>query len=162
MKIELRKVEYSARLSQETAAFAADIWIDGFKEGEARNDGHGGPTLISPGALSHRLDQHGKTLPAETIAGDPPFVLQPDGKWIVGGLLQDWIARRELKRLLKNKLLYTRTDRPGLFQTKILTPIQKASVLASPKIRADWNVDVFLNAVPDDEAFKLYRQDGAG
>ena len=49
MRIELRKIDYSASLSQETTPFSADIWIDGIKEGHATNHGQGGPTLIGPG-----------------------------------------------------------------------------------------------------------------
>ena len=44
MKFELRKISYNKRLSQETNAFAADIWCDGVKVGFAENDGHGGST----------------------------------------------------------------------------------------------------------------------
>jgi hypothetical protein len=123
MQIELRKVEYSARLSEETSAFSADVWIDGVKAGQASNHGHGGPTLITPQALSQRLDAYGKTLPAKTIAGDPPFTLQPDGEWLIGEALTDWILRRDMKRALRNRVLYTRSDKPGLFQTKVLKPV---------------------------------------
>ena len=41
MKIELRRFTTNARLSQETTAFAADVWVDGKKVGYAENDGHG-------------------------------------------------------------------------------------------------------------------------
>ncbi|KAJ8138093.1 hypothetical protein OY671_008695 [Metschnikowia pulcherrima] len=42
MKIELRRISYNAALSQETAAFAAEIWIDGESAFHARNQGTGG------------------------------------------------------------------------------------------------------------------------
>ena len=162
MRIELRKVEYSARLDEETSAFSAEIWIDGHKAGQARNQGQGGPTLISPLSLAQRLDEHGRTLPSETVAGDPPFVIQPDGEWIVGGLLNDWILLRDLRRDLLNRALYTRSDKPGLFRTSVLKPVQLEQVLGSDEVRGKWNVGVFLNQLPVDEALRLYREQGGG
>ena len=162
MRIELRKVEYSARLSEETAAFGAEIWIDGQRAGHARNQGQGGPTLISPMSLAQRLDEHGKTLPAETIAGEPPFVVQPDGEWIVGRLLRDWILLRNLKRELRDRALFTQNDKPGLFRTSVLKPVQLEQVLESAETRQRWNVAVFLNHLPVDDALRLYREQGGG
>ena len=46
MKIELRRITFNARLSRETNAFAADIYIDGKKAGTAENDGGGGETMV--------------------------------------------------------------------------------------------------------------------
>ena len=46
MKIELKRFTTNARLSQETTAFAADVWVDGKHVGHARNDGRGGATLV--------------------------------------------------------------------------------------------------------------------
>ena len=46
MKIELKRFSYNARLSEETNAFAADIWVDGKNVGFAKNDGHGGNTMV--------------------------------------------------------------------------------------------------------------------
>ncbi len=162
MRIELRKVEYSARLSQETAAFGAEIWIDGRRAGHARNHGQGGPILFSPMSLGQRLDKHGKTLPPETIAVDPPFVIQPDDEWIVGRLLTDWILLRDLRRDLRNRALYTRTDKPGLFRTSVLKPVQLEQVLESDEVRGRWSVAVFLNQLPVDEALRLFREQGGG
>jgi hypothetical protein len=48
MKIELRKISFNERMSEETNCYAADLYVDGKKVGEVGNDGHGGcdrPTL---------------------------------------------------------------------------------------------------------------------
>ena len=42
MQIELRRISYSAALSQETAAFSAEVWIEGELAFHARNQGTGG------------------------------------------------------------------------------------------------------------------------
>ncbi len=42
MNIELRKLRIVAALSEETACYSAEIWIDGVKAFAASNRGHGG------------------------------------------------------------------------------------------------------------------------
>lgn len=43
MNIELKKYKPSPRLSEETLAFTAEIWIDGKKAADVSNHGTGGP-----------------------------------------------------------------------------------------------------------------------
>lgn len=45
MKIELRKLKIVESMSEETTAFTADIYIEGYKSGYAKNDGQGGCTF---------------------------------------------------------------------------------------------------------------------
>lgn len=42
MHIELRKLRVVAALSEETACYTAEIWIDGVRSFAASNRGHGG------------------------------------------------------------------------------------------------------------------------
>lgn len=44
MKIELKNLQVFERMSEETNAFAADLYINGKKVGDAKNDGRGGCT----------------------------------------------------------------------------------------------------------------------
>jgi len=44
--VELRRIHVDERLSQETMAFAADVYIKGRKVGYADNNGHGGSTNV--------------------------------------------------------------------------------------------------------------------
>ena len=44
MKIELKKISFSERMSDETNCFIADLYINGKKVGECNNDGRGGCT----------------------------------------------------------------------------------------------------------------------
>jgi hypothetical protein len=44
MKIELKKISFNERMSQETNCFIADLYINGKKVGECENEGHGGCT----------------------------------------------------------------------------------------------------------------------
>lgn len=42
MKIQVKNIKIYERMSEETTAFTADIFVDGQKVGYAKNDGHGG------------------------------------------------------------------------------------------------------------------------
>ena len=44
MKIELKKISFNERMSEETSCFVADLYINGKKVGECDNDGRGGCT----------------------------------------------------------------------------------------------------------------------
>lgn len=159
MRIELKKVTYSAALSEETNAFTADIWINGKKAGTARNSGHGGCTDISPHALCIEINEYAKTLPMRDIGsavGAAPMMRPQSDESIVDGLLISWVALRDLKRSLKNRALYTKTDKPGIFQTKVLTPMQMVHVLTSADVKVKWCVGLFLNAMPEADALALY------
>lgn len=48
INIELRRLQIFDRMSEETTAFAADLYIDGIKCGYAENQGHGGCTNYGP------------------------------------------------------------------------------------------------------------------
>lgn len=67
MRIELKRFTSNARLSQETTAFVADVWVDGVKVGYAENRGHGGNTNVQiDRTVRDAVEAHGKTLvPAE-------------------------------------------------------------------------------------------------
>lgn len=77
MKIELKNIHYSAQLSEETNAFSAALYIDGFKAGVVANHGRGGSTDY------RATTQKGKELlaQAEIYCGTlPPFTYSYEGK----------------------------------------------------------------------------------
>ena len=47
MKIELKNIEFSERMSEETNCFVADIYVNNKKVGYAKNDGRGGSTCYN-------------------------------------------------------------------------------------------------------------------
>lgn len=104
MKIELKRFTTNARLSQETTAFAADVWIDGKKAGHAENDGHGGATmvhlhLVDP-TVRAKLDAHGKArVPAEfkSITGYEGAGIE----WLVDQLVSAELQKRDDKAFAK-------------------------------------------------------------
>lgn len=77
MKIELKNIYFSERMSEETNCFSADVYVDGKKFLEAKNNGHGGctdyhihPSLYKNGKYPddfreklEALEEHCKALP---------------------------------------------------------------------------------------------------
>jgi len=103
VKVELKRFTTNARLSQETTAFAADVWVDGKKVGHAENDGHGGATMVRlDPSVRDKIEAHGKTLvPAEYAS------FTSGAEWIVDQLVEAELVKRDDKRIAK---LLAKTD----------------------------------------------------
>ena len=151
MKIELRNVKYAAFASQETACFEAAVYIDGKREGSARNDGHGGMTFVEPRALCERLDAYGATL--------PPMEDYPDMKHthdsVVDDLLSEYLTQRDLTRLLKGSVAIYRDGR--IYKTKHHPTLQWNTPEALASTLTKTKGEKILNALPFDEALALYK-----
>ena len=145
MKIELKRVTYNARLSQETAAYAADIWVDGVKRGDVTNDGHGGADRINPPALGEEINAYAKTLPPVANPWGEP--LENCAELLLGDLLSDWLAARDLKRLFKTKVVFSRDGKIYTCQPGPMSVRQQES-----------KGTVFLNGLPFNEAVTIYRK----
>ena len=110
MEIELRRVSYSAALSQETAAYSAEIWIDGELAFHARNQGTGGVDLY------HQVGRWTESeINAWHKANRPPrhhddIVPEHDLEIEVGDLLLRAVEGRRLKRLLRTNLVTIEND----------------------------------------------------
>ena len=111
MKIELRRISYNAALSQETAAFAAEVWIDGELAFHARNQGTGGADFYR---------QVGRWTEAEVNAwltanrlprslGDD-LACDHDLEIEVSDLLMGAVEGKRLKRLLRTNLIAIERD----------------------------------------------------
>jgi hypothetical protein len=162
MKIELKGLKVARFMSEETTCFTATVYIDGKKAGEARNDGHGGPTMIHPAQLRDTLDCWASNLPevVTDMIGDDgkPFTYRPDAETIIDDLVLTAQMEGDLKRSLKNRVLYTRTDKRGIYQTKRLTPEQVKMFLSGfEKYVESWHIDKVLNALPFDQALAIYK-----
>jgi hypothetical protein len=102
MKIELKNVSYNAKLSQETSAFTASIYIDGVKRGTVSNSGTGGPNNIFPWSLSDEINKYAKTLPGITYAGQ---TFPRDADIVIGDILNSCLSEQKLKKLLKTRVV---------------------------------------------------------
>lgn len=97
MKIELKRFTTNARLSQETIAFAADVWVDGKKVGHAENDGRGGcHTVHLDASVRAAVEAHGKPLvPAEYAS------FTSGTEWVVQMLMEAELAKRADKSIAR-------------------------------------------------------------
>ncbi len=97
MKIELKRFTTNVRLSQETTAFAADVWVDGKKVGTAENAGHGGNTNVRlDPSIRAAVEAYGKTrVPAEYKS------FTSGAEWIVDQLVEAELAKKSDKAFAK-------------------------------------------------------------
>lgn len=97
MKIELKAIHYSEQLSRETAAFSANLYIDGYKAGTASNQGHGGNTSYTPfnekgKSLIREAEGYCKNLPPEKYTiGGKEHQLDMDLELYIDNLLNSWM-----------------------------------------------------------------------
>jgi len=97
-KVQLKRLQVHARLSEETTAFAADVWIDGKKAGYAKNDGHGGETFVhvTNPVLATALREYG-----DARVPDEYKAFTPGDAWIVDGLVEEALVAKEIARVAK-------------------------------------------------------------
>lgn len=140
MKIELKRISYNKRLSQETHAYSADIWVNGVKRGTVQNSGQGGPDNIFPRDLAHEIEAYAKTLPQVDCHGTK---LDMCAEILFGDMMNAHIVSTEIKRIMKTKLLFVSTDGKMYSVKGTVAPKDAVKV---------------LNTLPFDEAVELFRK----
>ena len=98
-RVAIKRVDYSERMSEETMCYACDVWLDGTKVGEARNDGHGGETHVrwlSPEAIAEfRIEL------AAAQGAEPAGILMFGFVDAVDHLMEQWVEARRLKETIR-------------------------------------------------------------
>ncbi len=141
MKIELRRFTHSERLSHETAAFAADVYVDGVKRGTAENEGQGGPNIIHPRELAVEIDAYAKTLPPCEAYGT---TLSYDADFLMSTIVSNVLIEKDLKKLLKKKTVFITGGM--LYEMK------------APHRPGAYENATILNDLPFADALKLYKE----
>lgn len=104
MKIELKNVKYFESMSEETACFQADIFVNGKKVGYCKNDGQGGETFVAPypehRSIFNNAAEYCTTLPPAYVG--EKITIRNSLSHVVDDLLMDWLKAKELKKLEKN------------------------------------------------------------
>jgi hypothetical protein len=105
MHIELRKIEYSEALSIDSAAYAAEVWIDGELAFCTRNSGTGGSDFITRQGRRTE-DEVNSWLKANR---HPPVIdgvsIEHDLEWEIGLLLNRELEQRRLTELMQTHLV---------------------------------------------------------
>ena len=127
MKCELKKLQVYSRLSEETIAFNADLWIDGVKAAVCSNNGRGGCNDIrfEDRALEARFNEWTKTLPREK-----EYNLEMNPDLFISCLVAETDEKKRLARHLKTKVLFRiNGDKKGEYRTVKFTPGKRDDVV---------------------------------
>lgn len=166
-RITLRKVHYAAFASQETSCFEATVLFDGKPVAEVSNDGHGGADHVRPikgdnyGTLQERLNPVNNFIATLEPWGSGdglqtahyPHSLET----VVGDLLDNWLIDRDLTRRFRSSILYTRSDKAGLYRMTKVGNDSSLDKWLEGKKREGVSITV-LNRLPRDEARRVYRE----
>jgi len=162
MIFELKRVSYSERLSEETSAYAADLWVDGKILAHVKNDGHGGCDMTYPAkgrthaeidALDKRLKAEGPKRKAQLTATET-FEIECDLEDICSTLLTNYLIGRDVKRALKSRIMWV-NEKGELMQSKKLAPQQMVPALAVFKQK--YPTFSFLNEMPIEKQIEAFR-----
>jgi hypothetical protein len=166
-KIELRKITHNAKLSEETNAFTAQIWVDGAYFCDVMNQGHGGPDIHSVPKGGVGFQERLRAL-EETVKRDFPKIdvsylhRKPAGtemmdaslETVVGGLLEDYLTIRDMKRRLAKNVVYQVPGKKGLYQMALRGRPADEVIRA---VKTHQKVERTLNEMPLEEALVLWR-----
>lgn len=103
MEIKLKNVKFYERMSEETNAFTADIFINGKNVGYAKNDGHGGCTdyhanSVEDRAVINEAEKYCLGLPPINY-GDFEIKMNLENK--IDQLFEEWLKAKEDSKLQK-------------------------------------------------------------
>jgi hypothetical protein len=140
MKIELRKVAHYPRMSEETEAFNADLYIDGVKRATVQNDGKGGCNMVHPWQVMDEINKYAATLPPEEMFGR---MVPISGDYLISTVLAEHLIANDLKKALKKKILFIRDGK--CYETK------GGFIDETGKLK-------ILNDLPFAEALELYKK----
>jgi hypothetical protein len=167
LKIELRKVSLNKRLSEETFAYAAQIWVDGRHFCDVQNHGQGGMDMHYPPKgeanrdFQPRLDALEKRIAAEY----PKNSFEAAGKFhtcdaTLETVCGDLLARREveaqLRRDLKRKVLWLKDGKVWQVTMKGTKGPEQVGKLIEV-VKQKHGVARTLNEMPFDEALAVYE-----
>lgn len=116
MKIELKRIQHSPHLSEETEAFTANLYIQDVHAGYAKNNGHGGSTFYQAKdekgkILIRQAEEYCKKLPPVSYKGDNPknsFSWEMSLESYIDDLLNKHLEKKEIAKFnakLNNTML---------------------------------------------------------
>ncbi len=168
--VTVRGLKVSKFASQETLCFEATVLIDGVVAGVASNQGTGGANFYRPHTLQTRLTEIASTWPdvvVEDFVVGPGkterFTYRPDADSVVDKAVQDLLAEKDLKRLLKSNVLLLDVDGDIVAMKPSRPPAGGISPSFIPAAIRTHRKEVVaaLNALPFEEALRAFR-DPAG
>ena len=153
MKIELKKISYSKALSEETSAYAAQLWINGKHAADVSNHGQGGPDMVydKDRTAVAAAEAYIATLPAVEAYG---MTLPQTLETVCGDLLNDHLLLKDMKRRLKGSLLFVEDGKLYSSKYKGVKTLTEAHVV---RFKDKHPAVTLLNVIPETEAFNLFK-----
>lgn len=104
VKVTLKKIAFYERMSEETNCFAADLYINGKKVGEAKNDGQGGCTNYytytkENNEIIRQAEEYFKSLPMKV--SEYGFKYQPSLEYAIDEQFELYMKAKEEKKMQK-------------------------------------------------------------
>ncbi len=161
--ITLKKIEWSARQSQETNSFVANLYVDGVLLGEVSNTGQGGSDFFRPAKAESRA-LYDATVARLIAAGaeDTKYSCPLEDAYneVLEAHLKNKLAVSDYRRHTKKNVLFVIPGEKGGARTVKLQPTH------SMQKHIDWIMGkypeaVVLNVLPEDEAIKLFSEASA-
>lgn len=164
--LELRAIQYNARMSEETSNYAATLYVDGEKWGTVGNDGHGGCDRFhgegrnwnDVAALNERIKATYE--PITLGSGEQSITVEPDLETLCGEILGDHLIRKQMVGDFKSKVVF---QAKGESHISVIKMDKKFTPETYFKFVAEkYEGCTILNTMPVAEAFPIYKAGTAG
>lgn len=165
MRLELRNVHYYPRMSEETNAFDATVYMDGKPAFMVSNRGTGGCDDYAPVARGPYASYDGMRAAiarAKDFVATQTYVYEGetehhDLETYVGELLAALLEERDMKRNLACGIIFTTSKRPGVYTVNAKLSEPAMRVWAEKK-KAQGEEVVVLNLLPLADAIRIARE----
>lgn len=161
MKIELKNISIYPRMSHETTAFNASVYVNGKRLGEASNDGQGGENTYSTRELFLVLAKYAKTLPAITFTMDidhnkkEDMTIDQTPDTVISDLLEAYQLNKRLKSCLKRSVLFVKDNK--LFKLKATSLPEQVNAVKHLVDNKKVPRSDILNLLEFNDAFNIYK-----
>lgn len=148
MKIEIKKVSFSERMSEETNCFVADLYINGKNVGTCKNDGHGGCTdyhgyTKENIAIIKEAETYCKALPKVKSSFDD-FEYEQSLEGVIDEQLEAHLKAKEMKKMTKlfaTAIVFGTPDGSSCGYQKYKLPLETISKMPNGKIRVQATIE---------------------
>lgn len=169
MKIGIKKLKVCQWMSEETTCFDCIVTLDGVACIEANNEGHGASTGLRDLPNHHgsvlRLMAYAKTLPPIVCPEmrdpkDPslPFSYPQSADTLVDELVNDAENLKHMKRALKKRATFKTGNTLRHYAGVTWEALCSRHAVLFEKVKAQFPDAVWLNPLPEAEAFALWKQ----
>jgi len=160
-RIDLCRIFFSQRLSEETYHFQAQLWVDGVHLCDVGNEGRGGPDHHDPVGKHTYNDIRAlnafckENVPAEEFQG---MMLESSLEAVTADLVTDWLMNKDLDKLLSTNFPIFDPDRGVVISFKGKIPPGPARDQVRAQVARDYPKAIILVDIPREEAMVLYKK----